>query len=273
MGSRHFPEARDTYPLCFSPQAHLLPYLDQLPLSDLVDSPPHQSSRGGDDLKGINAIPAVVSVAVFNGPADVGAVLGGAGATPGVVFGGTNYSSCVGPGASSSGVFNGDYVTGDGVFLLPPGGPVKMLQITDGTSSTAAFSESVYGNGMAGLSPSPGVLDPLAVAIDISGAAMDPVTCAGTTTYTGQRGDRWINGGYLSTAYNHYYQPNSTTLSCLGSSIQLSFEGGTAAGIPAASISFSATATSSSSPTVSACPPGKPWRPALPRQRSRHGDY
>jgi prepilin-type processing-associated H-X9-DG protein len=47
---------------------------------------------------------------------------------------------------------------------------------------------------------------------------MDPATCAATTTYTGQRCDRWINGGYLSTAYNHYYPPNSSTLDCLNSS-------------------------------------------------------
>ena len=212
----NFPEARDTYPLCFSPHAHLLPYLDQEPLTQLID---FTGSNGATTTyKGINAIPAVVPVAVFNCPADVGSVIGGNGAAASVVFGGTNYSSCVGTGLNSSGVYNGDYVSGDGVFLLPPGGPVKMVQIFDGTSNTAAFSESVYGNGLAGLSPAPGVLDPLAVAIDISGAGMDPATCAATTTYTGQRGDRWINGGYLSTAYNHYSTPNSATLDCLNSS-------------------------------------------------------
>ena len=36
---------------------------------------------------------------------------------------GTNYVSCVGTGVSSSGVINGDYVTGDGVFLLLPRTP------------------------------------------------------------------------------------------------------------------------------------------------------
>jgi prepilin-type N-terminal cleavage/methylation domain-containing protein/prepilin-type processing-associated H-X9-DG protein len=212
----NFPEARDTYPLCFSPHAHFLPYLDQEPLWQLID---FTGANGATTTyKGINAIPAVVPVTVFNCPADVGAVLGGNGASAGVIFGGTNYSSCVGTGISSSGVYDGDYVTGDGVFLLPPGGPIKMVQITDGTSNTAAFSESVYGNGLAGLSPPLSTLDPLALAIDISGSAMDPATCAATTTYTGQRCDRWINGGYLSTAYNHYYPPNSTTLDCLNSS-------------------------------------------------------
>ncbi|HEY3787433.1 MAG TPA: DUF1559 domain-containing protein, partial [Urbifossiella sp.] len=31
------------------------------------------------------------------------------------------------------------------------------------------------------------------------------------------RGDRWINGGYLSTAYNHWQTPNSATFDCLNS--------------------------------------------------------
>ena len=63
--------------------------------------------------------------------------MGGNGAISGVVFGGTNYVSCVGTGNSSSGVVDGDYVSGDGVFLLLPGGPTTILNITDGTSNTA----------------------------------------------------------------------------------------------------------------------------------------
>ena len=141
---------------------------------------------------------------------------GGNGATPGVTFGGTNYVSCVGTGASSSGVLNGDYVSGDGVFLLLPGGPIRFKNIIDGTSNTAAFSESIYGDGSPALSPA-AAPDPTILATDISGSAMDPATCAQTTTYTGQRGDRWINGGYLSTAYNHFATPNSATFDCLNS--------------------------------------------------------
>src|SRR5262249_1155415 len=145
-------------------------------------------------------------------------VPGGNGATPGVIFGGTNYVDCVGTGMSSTGVWNGDYVSGDGVFLLTPGGPVKFNDISDGTSNTACFSESTYGNGLPALSPAPARIDPMVIATDISGSAMDPTTCAQTTTVTGQRGDRWINGGYLATSYNHYLMPNSPTLDCLNTS-------------------------------------------------------
>jgi prepilin-type processing-associated H-X9-DG protein len=122
-----------------------------------------------------------------------------------------------GTGLSNGGVYSGDYVSGDGVFLLVPGGPVKIRMITDGTSNTAAFSESLYGDGTAALSTVSGTPDPMLLAKDINGSAMDPATCASTTTFTGQRGDRWINGGYLSTAYNHYTTPNSRTYDCLNS--------------------------------------------------------
>jgi prepilin-type N-terminal cleavage/methylation domain-containing protein/prepilin-type processing-associated H-X9-DG protein len=214
----HFPNARDTYPLAFSPHAHLLPFLEQQNVYQLIDLTGANGATA--TYKGINAAPAAINIPGFSCPSDIaGAVLGGNGATPGVVFGGTNYVSCVGTGSSSNGAINGDYVTGDGVFLLVPGGPTRITDITDGTSNTAAFSESVYGDGTAALSPPPGAgpIDNLALAIDINGSAMDPATCASTNTYTGQRGDRWINGGYLSTAYNHWTTPNSTTPDCLNS--------------------------------------------------------
>ncbi|HEY7159234.1 MAG TPA: DUF1559 domain-containing protein [Gemmataceae bacterium] len=210
-----FPEARDPYPLAFSPHAHLLPFLEQQNVANLID---FTGANGATSTyKGVNATAAVTVVPIFSCPSDVGSVLGGHGVVPGIIYAGTNYVSCVGTGASSSGVINGDYVSGDGVFLLRPGPLVNFASITDGTSNTAAFSESIYGNGLAGLSPSPGNPDPSVLAKDISGSAMDPTTCAQTTTYTGQRGDRWINGGYLSTAYNHWTTPNSSTFDCLNS--------------------------------------------------------
>jgi prepilin-type N-terminal cleavage/methylation domain-containing protein/prepilin-type processing-associated H-X9-DG protein len=206
-----FPGARDPYPLCFSPHAHLLPFLEQQNLYKIIDFTGDNGAT--TTYRGVNAEAAETPVTFFSCPSDVGAVPGGNGAVQGVIFGGTNYVSCVGTGASSSGVMNGDYVSGDGVFLLTH--PVAIKDISDGMSNTAAFSESVYGNGLAAQSSLAGAADPMMVAIDINGSAMDPETCAATETYTGQRGDRWINGGYLSTAYNHYLTPNSPTLDCL----------------------------------------------------------
>lgn len=211
-----FPGARDPFPLAFSPHAHLLPFVEGQNVQNLID---FGANGATSTYKGTNATAAVTAVPLFSCPSDTGKVPGGNGATPGVTFAGTNYVSCVGTGISSTGVFNGDYLTGDGVFLLT--NPIRIADVLDGTSTTAAFSESVYGNGLAGLSPAPAPQDPLVLAVHISGSAMDPATCAATTTFTGQRGDRWINGGYLSTAYNHFTTPNSATLDCLNSSNNL----------------------------------------------------
>ncbi len=212
---KHLPGARDPYPFSFSPHAHLLPFVEQENLYKLIDFTGEDGATS--TYKGVNATAAATAVPVFSCPSDVGAVLGGNGAVAGVTFGGTNYVSCVGTGASESGVINGDYVTGDGVFLLLPA-RVTFATITDGLSNTAAFSEAVYGNGIAALSPAPSQPDPVGLAKDISGNAMDPSTCDNTTTYTGQSGDRWINGGYLATAYNHVTTPNSQKFDCLNSS-------------------------------------------------------
>src|SRR4051794_23797574 len=145
--TKRFPEARDPFPLAFSPHAHFLPYIEQQALFEQID---FTGANGATSTyKGVNAAPAATPVSTFNCPSDLGRVIGGNGATPGVTFGGSNYSSCVGTGASSGGVVNGDYVTGDGVFLLLPGGPITMNSIIDGTSNTACFSESTYGDGSA----------------------------------------------------------------------------------------------------------------------------
>jgi prepilin-type N-terminal cleavage/methylation domain-containing protein/prepilin-type processing-associated H-X9-DG protein len=223
---RYFPGVRDTYPFAFSAHAHLLLFMEQQPLHDRIDFDGHQGATS--TYKGVNAVPASQVVPVFNCPSDRRGVPGGNGAVPGVTFGGTNYVTSTGTGIGAGGVINGDYTTADGLFVLAtPGGlpPLRMADIQDGLSNTAAFSESTYGNGLAALSPAPAQPKPMLVAIDVGGSAMNPATCAATTTYTGQRGDRWINGGYLSTAYNHYLTPNSASFDCLNTANNYGLKG------------------------------------------------
>ena len=208
--NQQLPGVRDPEPYCFSPHAHILPYIEQPSLFRMID---FTGAKGATSTyEGVNAAPAGIRVKIFSCPSDMGSVNGG-GLAAGVTFGGTNYVSNVGTGKSSTGAINGDYVSGDGVFVLVQGEPITRLSIIDGTSNTAMFSESVYGDGSPGLFETSNP-DPLKLAIEISGNELDPVICASTTTYTGQRGDRWINGGYLSTAYNHWVTPNSPTLDC-----------------------------------------------------------
>ncbi|MGH7138543.1 MAG: DUF1559 domain-containing protein [Pirellulales bacterium] len=225
----HFPGARDTYPMAFSAHAHLLPFCEQQPVFQMID---FTGAKGATtDYKGYNLPAAQMAVPIFNCPSDAGYVKGGNGAVAGVIFGGTNYVTCTGTGASASGVINGDYLTADGVFVLTSATglrPIRIADVLDGLTVTACFSESTYGNGQAALSPPPNPMPKnpaMILTIEINGSAMDPNTCASTTTYTGQRGDSWINGGYLSTAYNHYLIPNSPTFDCLNSANNYGLKG------------------------------------------------
>jgi len=255
----HFPAARDAYPLCFSPHAHLLPYLEQTALYNEINfnavSPNNTTYKyevsAGPPVQYAPYPATVTPVNMFTCPSDMNQGVPGTNGVfsgvngPGnvpllVVLAGTNYSSCVGTGNFVSGGIYGEYQYGDGGFLDPasPGFYVRIAMITDGTSNTAAFSESTYGNGDPALNSNPSSLDPSLVAIDLS-TTMSPSACWPTSTsnwtpstlpantfFTGQRGDRWINGGYLSTAYSHYYTPNTPQFDCLNS--------GNAAGLKAA---------------------------------------
>ena len=188
----YFPAGRDPWPMPFSAQAHLLPYVEQGNLQNLIDFTQPTST-------GVNLVAAQARVPLLVCPSDPAN-----GRAPGSLYSGNNYAGCVG-----TGVNDGDYVTGDGVFLLTR--PVGFKDITDGTSNTAAFSELTIGNGAVGPGPFP--TDPRKQFAQLPGST--PTNLAncnpgGTMTWSGMRGDRWINGGYQATLYNHNAGPNTT---------------------------------------------------------------
>ncbi len=187
-----FPAGRDPWPKPFSAQAHLLPFVEQQNLQNLVDFNQPTST-------GVNVAAAQTLIKLLLCPSDPGS-----GRVPGSAFAGNNYAGNVGTGINA-----GDYVTGDGVFLLNHSIGIK--DITDGTSNTAAFSELTLGNGTSGGSaPS----DPRRQFIQLSGSTpTTPAACTpGAGTWDGMRGDRWINGGYQATLYNHYALPNAANV-------------------------------------------------------------
>jgi prepilin-type N-terminal cleavage/methylation domain-containing protein len=189
-----FPGARDAFsPGPFSTQAHLLDYIEQANLSKLIDFSQPTST-------GVNLNVANMVMKSFLCPSDPAN-----GRVPGFSFGGCNLVANVG-----TGINNGDYVTGDGVFLL--NNPVAFRNITDGTSNTAAFSESIIGDGQNVANT------PQRQAVQLSGSTLPTPNACGSGPWVGKRGDRWINGGYLSTAYNHFVPPNNSTWDCLNSS-------------------------------------------------------
>jgi prepilin-type N-terminal cleavage/methylation domain-containing protein/prepilin-type processing-associated H-X9-DG protein len=190
-----FPAGRDPWPKPFSAQAHLLPFVEQDNLQHLIDFSQPTST-------GVNLTASQSVVKLFVCPSDPAN-----GRVPGSAYAGNNYAGNVG-----TGINDGDYVTGDGVFLL--NNPIGFHNITDGTSSTAAFCELLLGSG--GTS-SGGTADPRRQFIQLPGSTpTNPGTCTpGAAPWSGNRGDRWINGGYLSTLYNHYYPPNSNNYDCI----------------------------------------------------------
>jgi prepilin-type processing-associated H-X9-DG protein len=127
---------------------------------------------------------------------------------PDVTFAATNYVANVGTGL----VEYGKLTVGDGVFY--DSSKIGKQRIIDGTSKTAAFSESVLGNNqaMAGTTPNNAQLDVLELT---GGNDTTPTACAaGTGTWSGIRGAKWINGHYGDTLYNHYYRPNAPEWDC-----------------------------------------------------------
>ena len=204
------PPARDSWPAPFSAQAHLLPFVEQANLQNLINfNPP----PGPGDLTytGVNAPAANTVVPLFLCPSDLGGRVGGS------TFGPSNYVCNVGTGASSAGVYNGDYVTGDGVFLLTH--PIRLTDITDGTANTAAMSEALLGDGLTPSGPAPANLRREALVLSGSTqttrAACSAGTAAGGVWSGAYNGNSWINGGYWATDYNHYYPPNAATWDCL----------------------------------------------------------
>ena len=191
----YFPAGRDPWPKPFSAQAHLLPFVEQENLQRLVDFNQPTST-------GVNLTASQTVVRLFLCPADIGN-----GRVNGSLYAGNNYAGNVGTGVNA-----GDYLTGDGVFLLNH--PIGFKDVTDGSAFTAAFSELLLGNGVTSSGPTPA--DGQRQFIQLPGSTpTTPAACAGGGMWSGNRGDRWINGGYQATLYNHYAPPNGTGYDCI----------------------------------------------------------
>jgi prepilin-type N-terminal cleavage/methylation domain-containing protein/prepilin-type processing-associated H-X9-DG protein len=203
-----FPQARDKFPMVFSPQARLLAYVEQDNLNRLLDYtvPPLDFSGSGvnpNDNASPNC-PAKVDVKLFLCPSD-----GIGPKVPGQPYGATNYVANVGTGLIDGGVI----VSGDGVFTQSP---LAFGDITDGASNTAAFSESLLGDGVmsAGVAPK----DPRRERYMVSGGSTPtPGQCnaaSGGSWDGGVRNSKWINGHYGDALYNHSYPPNAPAWDC-----------------------------------------------------------
>jgi len=105
--------------------------------------------------------------------------------------------------------------TNNGVFLTNEA--VRMSQITDGTSHTAMFCESIRGDGNDNLIEVESDLFqiPNNANTDTTDKVynrcigLDLATMSGSKKQTSFGGRNWINGNYMTTRYNHVMLPNS----------------------------------------------------------------
>jgi prepilin-type N-terminal cleavage/methylation domain-containing protein/prepilin-type processing-associated H-X9-DG protein len=195
-----FPPGRNAYPKVVSAPARLLAYVEQASLQNLIDPDGTLAVGGPNDAAAKNRLALLVCPSDPQG-----------GQVPGSAYGGTNYVASNGTGVTfdATGAITGylKIPDGNGAFAQAP---TKILAITDGTSNTAAFSESLVGNGAA-VSAVPA--DPATarlVILEVAGGNdPTPADCdGGNGTWNPRRGEQWINGHYGNTLYNHYYAPN-----------------------------------------------------------------
>ena len=191
-------------PRIFSAHAYLLPHLEQDSLGRTIDytsAPATYTIPPATIHDGTVNFPAASAVLkVYQCPADPAS-----GRVAGSLYGGTGYAANAGSGT----VVSGSLTKGDGIFFLDSA--VKLTDIPDGTSNTAAFAERPLGGD-----------DTERVMIELPGATDTTVTaCAsGSGTRNVERGAKWILGNYGNTLYNHADAPNPSASDCTNATQQ-----------------------------------------------------
>ena len=159
-----------------------------------------------------NAIAASLKVPMFLCPSDVQSPVSKFSDSNGTQYdwGPTNYA-----GNAGSGMGGGTGYKTDGVFFI--NSRTRIGALTDGTTNTALFSESILGQGPE-ISTDASVMK---FTTDYKFAGPAPLTrlrvrSAPQFNNSNRRGFSWINGEYRCAMYNHYYTPNQKIFDCLG---------------------------------------------------------
>lgn len=182
----------------YAPHVHLLPFLDQASLAEKIDLSADQS-----DAVDPSVLPdyAQTLIALFQCPSDPRA-------------GGNNYRFCT--GSSPRGLHQTERATAGAFSRI---GGVRMSEVTDGASHTAAASErckSPGGNSAATprdyyYANLPGIERPDADGMLQVCAAQTPENNPDFCPFVGAG---WFQSGYTHTLYNHVAGPNSAIPDC-----------------------------------------------------------
>lgn len=196
-------------PLIFSAHAHLLPYMGYDAVADQIDwaQPPASFGAPPSNFDGTTNLPAASTVIpVLSCPADRGPRV------PGSIFAGTSYAANAGSGETT-------LTAADGVFFTRSF--LRLSQVRDGPSRTAAFSERLMGCGSE--CSESGVGDVQRALCELPGAATptgEDCCGDGPANWNHERGAKWIVGNYGNTLYNHALPPNASEPDCTNATQQ-----------------------------------------------------
>ncbi len=198
------------YKYTWSVIAQLNPYLEQTAIYNAMDLTQPIYSGSPATVTAPNKSAVTQQLGIFLCPSDIGQPVSTAyGVTS---IGPTNYTACHGNGVTA----NGSPVNADGIFIVQRG--MKVTDITDGSSNTAAMSESILGAGGEAVASNPGDERTVFKYTGFSGTLPSDSTCAGApTNWNGynHRGFMWASGEARCVSYNHYYTPNSKNYDCI----------------------------------------------------------
>jgi prepilin-type N-terminal cleavage/methylation domain-containing protein/prepilin-type processing-associated H-X9-DG protein len=222
-------DAVHAYPLDYSPLAKLLPYCEQENLQGLIDYTVHPGGKFGlghfGNAAQLRAIAGTV-VPVFLCPSDQEKPLHSlVSDSVTVSFAGTNYAFNGGDGTNS----NTNMATAvDKGGICWPDAKIGYQEITDGTSHTIAFTESLRGPGdTPALTPTPDVQVYCAAPCSISlaeTAESEGVSALlpSVTGWNGTRLSQWLEGGLpTGPLMNGRFPPNSPIPDLTGGSAKL----------------------------------------------------
>ncbi|HID76097.1 MAG TPA: DUF1559 domain-containing protein [Planctomycetaceae bacterium] len=206
----------------WGPFAMLTPYMEQFNIYQSLNlDVPLYGHTGifwgpGSGVHPSNRVPVTQEISFFYCPSDKRQKVVPPGAE--LEFAPTNYMACWGRGAPTE---RGTAVFDDADGLFNSAFAVRFADVTDGTSNTAAFSESLLPD--ANTPWSGVVLTEQNKDIVIVGARSrgDPALTVQFCTRFGRpvasrpgRCTRWVDGFVLYTAYYHWWEPNSRIPDC-----------------------------------------------------------
>ena len=200
----------------WSALAHLLPYMENQSVHDLLDlSLPLYMPGSGYPISEPNKVGISQVLREFLCPSDIGQRVK-------LETGPTNYAVCAGSGAGGGTPFDTD-----GVFYVNSN--TTFGQIVDGTSHTIAASESLIGEDTPrdsnGAFSATSAERSYKFVLGFGGTPeLSDFKCNGSMNYNSAasngndpRGFAWCSGEYRCGMYNHYYPPNAAVCDCIAS--------------------------------------------------------